>query len=111
MTFYINEVHLDGVSDWDHRCIGLFDSNNFDGRGSFCGWYGAEYYLDTTLLAYGVQLVDGGSRYNPYGPFDGGVYEVNKHFDEVKIGSCMCEIKFEADSVEEAVELFITRRW
>lgn len=27
MTFYINEVHLDGVSDYTHTVIGLFDNN------------------------------------------------------------------------------------
>lgn len=71
MTFYVNEVTLP-ESDWTHRCIGLFDNDEWDGRGSFCGYYGAEYYLNTTLLAYGVQLIEGNKRYNPKDPFDGG---------------------------------------
>lgn len=110
MTFYVNEVTLP-ESDWTHRCIGLFDNDEWDGRGSFCGYYGAEYYPNTTLLAYGVQLIEGNKRYNPKDPFDGGIYKCHKHFDEVLIGSGMWEKKIEANSVEEAIEIFIAQSW
>lgn len=110
MTFYINKVRLP-ESDWHTRCIGLFDSNKWDGRGSFCGYYGSEYYLDTTLLVYGVQLNQGGKPYDPKAPFEGGIYEAYEHYDEIMIGSGLWEQKIEADSVEEAVDIFITRSW
>ena len=71
MIFYINEVHL-SESDWEHECIGLFDKENWAGEGNFCGWYGAEYYKDTTLIAYGIQLGHS-SIYNPKRPFNGGL--------------------------------------
>lgn len=112
MTFYINEVHLDDVSDWAHRCVGLFDSNQWNGRGSFCGYYGAEYYLNTTLLAYGIQLVEGSKGYNPKLPFDGGFFDrVNQHFDEIAIGSGMWEKTIEADTTEEAIAIFKCQAW
>ena len=110
MTFYVNEVNLP-ESDWNHRCIGLFDNNEWDGRGNFCGYYGAEYYLNTTLLVYGIQLIEGNRIYNPKAPFDGGIYESGEHFDEILIGSGMWEKKIEANSVEEAIDIFITRSW
>lgn len=110
-TFYVNEVRLP-ESDWNHRCIGLFDSKEWDGRGSFCGYYASEYYLNTTLLAYGIQLKEGCKIYNPKAPFDGGFFEnVNKRFDEVKIGSEMWEREFEAESVEEAIQIFKSQSW
>lgn len=111
MTFYVNAVHLD-EHGWNERCIGLFDNNKWDGRGSFCGYYGVEFYLDTTLIAYGVQLKNGSSIYNPKAPFDGGFYaNVNRHFDEIGIGSGMWENIIEADSIEEAVEIFRNQSW
>lgn len=112
MTFYVNEVNLNDVSDWTHRVIGLFDRNEWTGRGNFCGWYGAEYYVNTTLLAYGIQLKSGGESYNPKHPFDGGFFEnVNSHFDEVWIGSCYWEQRIEANSVEEAIAIFKSQSW
>lgn len=111
MTFYVNQVHLP-ESDWHHQFIGLFDNNEWDGRGSFCGYYGTEFYLNTTLLAYGVQLRHGGQPYDPKAPFDGGFFEnINKYFEEVCIGSGMWEIKIEADSIHEAIEIFKSQNW
>lgn len=110
MTFYINQVNLP-ESDWTHRCIGLFDSNEWDGRGNFCGYYASEYYCNTNLIAYGVQLIDGNRIYNPKNLFDGGFKVVNRHYDEIMIGSGMWERTFEADTVEEAIEIFRTQSW
>lgn len=111
MTFYVNEVNLPG-GECNNRYIGLFDSNKWDGRGNFCGYYGSEYYLDTNLLAYGVQLDKLCEIYNPKSPFNGGFFSnVNKHFDEIKIGSGMWERKFTANSIEEAIEIFRTQSW
>lgn len=112
MTFYINEVPSRNESDWHHRCIGLFTNNEFKGEGSCCGWYGAEYYLNTDLLAMGIQLVDGGSPIKFRHPFDGGfrIFE-NQHYDKIHIGSCMFEEEFEANSVEEAIDIFRRQQW
>ena len=112
MTFYINEVPGLKESDWHHRCIGLFTNNEFKGEGSFCGWYGAEYYLNTELLAYGIQLVEGCQPIKFRHPFDGGFYICEKqHYDKIHIGSCMYEHAFEADSVEEAIDIFRSQNW
>lgn len=111
MTFYINQVNLP-ESDWKHRCIGLFDNNEWEGRGSFCGYYGAEFYKNTTLLAYGIQLITGNESYNPKAHFDGGFFaDVNTYYDEICIGSGMWEIKLEADSEKEAIEIFKAQNW
>ena len=109
MTFYINEVHI-SESDWEHKCIGLFDKENWVGEGNFCGWYGAEYYKDTTLIAYGIQLGHS-SIYNPKRPFDGGFKIVKEHYDKIPIGSCYWTRSFKANSVEEAIEIFRKQEW
>lgn len=111
MTFYVNEVKLP-QSDWSHQCIGLFDNNEWDGRGNFCGYYASEFYLNTTLLAYGIQLKRGNQCYDPKTPFNGGFYEnTNKYFSEVQIGSGLWEEHIEADSVKEAIEIFKAQSW
>ena len=110
MKFYVNQVSQKG--DWNHQYIGLFTNNEWIGEGSFCGWYGTEYYLDTTLLAYGIQLRDGGQVVNFKAPFDGGFFEnVNEHHDKILIGSKIWEKVIEADNVEEALKIFKTQSW
>lgn len=55
MIFYVNFVKLpENHNVADRHAIGLFDSNDWKGEGSYCGWYSTEYYLDTTLIAYGT---------------------------------------------------------
>ena len=111
MVFYINEVYLP-ESDWNHQCIGLFDSNNWEGSGNFCGWYARECYINTRLLAYGIQLKPGNKLYDPKYPFDGGFCENhNKYYERITIGSCYWERKLEADSIEEAIEMFKNQTW
>ena len=109
MTFYINQIHTD-ESDWNHEYIGLFDKENWIGEGNFCGWYGAEYYRDTTLIAYGIQLGHSGI-YNPKRPFNGGFKVVNKYYDKIGIGSCYWTKQFKADSIEEAIRIFKNQEW
>ena len=47
-----------------------------------------------------------------HGPFNGGFYDnVNKHYDEIGIGSIYWEKVIEANSVEEAVEIFRDQKW
>lgn len=111
MTFYINEVCGIKESDWYHRCIGLFTNNKFRGEGNFCGWYGIEYYLDTELLAYGIQLVEGCQPIKFKYPFDGGFCICKEYYDKIHIGSCMMEKTFEANSVEEAIDIFKRQKW
>lgn len=109
MTFYINKVDAE-ESDWEHECIGLFSEANWIGEGNFCGWYGAEFYTNTTLIAYGIQLGHS-SMYNPKRPFNGGFKVVNKHYDKIMIGSCYWTKQFKADSVEEAIRIFKNQEW
>ena len=109
MTFYVNEFTMDGIND---HCIGLFDSNQWEGKGSCCGYYGVEYYLNTNLLAYGIQLRKQIKLHNNRDPFDGGFFgNVNRHYDRVVIDTAMWEESFEANSVEEAVTVFKYRIW
>ena len=108
MTFYVNRVN--GLSDWDNDCIGLFDGNKWKGEGNLCGYYACEYYLNTTLIAYGIQKGHR-SSYNPKLPFDGGFKVVNKHYNKIMIGSGFWESKFNADSINEAIEIFKSQSW
>lgn len=110
MKFYINKVQH--KSDWTKQCIGLFTNNEWDAEGNFCGYYGAEYYLNTMLLAYGVQKRSGGQIVDFKAPFDGGFFEnINEHYDKILIGSSMWEKCIEADSVEEALKIFKSQTW
>ena len=110
MKFYVNEIHNIEDSDWDHQCIGLFTSNKWVGEGNFCGWYGIEYYLDTTLIAYGIQLKEGNRRYDPTDPFNEIKY-VNQYYDKIMIRSIIGEESFEANDVEEALKIFSEQKW
>lgn len=110
MKFYVNEIHNIEDSDWDHQCIGLFTSNKWVGEGNFCGWYGIEYYLDTTLIAYGIQLKEGNRGYDPTDPFNEIKY-VNQYYDKIMIRSIIGEESFEANDVEEALKIFSEQKW
>lgn len=106
MTFYVNAVRGVPNDDWNHQCIGLFSNNKY-----FCEWYEAEFYLNTTLIAYGIQKRDGCKPYDAKAPFDGGFKVINEHYDEIMIGSGFWEGKFNADSVEEAIKIFKSQSW
>lgn len=110
MKFYVNEIHNIADSDWDHQCIGLFTNNKWVGEGNFCGWYGIEYYLDTTLIAYGIQLKEGNRGYDPTDPFNEIKY-VNQYYDKIMIRSIIGEESFEANDVEEALKIFSEQNW
>ena len=84
MKFYVNQVdipkedrtpiHIDvpegkDIRDIDVRYVGLFRGREWEGRGNFCGWYGGEYYKDTTLVAYGIQVVNRNAL-AMHGPFN-----------------------------------------
>lgn len=44
-----------GLDQARYTVIGLFDNNINDGDGSAMGWYAHEYFLDTHLIACGIQ--------------------------------------------------------
>ena len=108
MIYYINRVNkrFPGVDPYNQEIIGLFTNDNWYGAGNFCGWYGAEYYSDTTLLAYYV--VDNESHSSI--KFQGAdhVKEVisGEYYSEICIGSIYMEYILEASNDEEAVRKF-----
>lgn len=114
MKFYVNEVHLNpvllpnmGISE-KKSYVGLFTSNEFRGEGYCCGWYGAELYVNTTLIAiYEAEL---GCPINLKNKVSD-VIICNTHFDKITIGSIYWEKVVEADSVEDAIKYFSDRRW
>lgn len=116
MRFYVNDFSADALAPGDRvpgcSYIGLFDGNKWKGEGSLCGWYGVEFYLDVTLLAYGVQKRGRSKSYDPKAPFDGGfVAGLGSHYDRIVIGSGYYERPFEAASIEEAIEIFKKQAW
>lgn len=108
MEFYVNEVSE--KSTYNQTCIGLFLDNKWVGEGNYCGWYSTEYYLDTVLLAYGIQNRHKG-HYDSKLPFDGGFYNSNQYYEKIHIGSIYFEKKIIADSIEEAIEIFKNQSW
>ena len=109
MKFYINQVTTED-SDWEHQCIGLFTNNEWKGVGNFCGYYAAEYYLNTILIAYGVQIRNGNYIYDPLYPFKY-CKKISKNYNEILIGSNLWEETFEAINVIDALNIFYKQQW
>ena len=104
-TYYVNEVRIAGVSDYDHTCIGLFSGEyHWHGEGNFCGWYGAEFYDDMTLVAYYV--IENSSSYSPQGHVHIKEEIVNQPFDKIPIGSCYWTQELYAKDDQEAIGKF-----
>ena len=59
--YYINRAYIPKEELFQHRTlIALFTDNNWSGEGNFNGWYSAEYYNDTNMIAfYEVEVNDG----------------------------------------------------
>lgn len=100
--YYINQVSK--FSSYDEMCIGLFTNNNWSGEGNFCGWYGAEYYNDTILLAF--YIIDNPQIYRPKGSSHKVEKLYNEYFDKINIGSCYWESTLDAKNDEEAIKKF-----
>ena len=111
--FYVNEVHdraLRNGLPYGQSVIGLFRQCPTEGRGSFCGYYGAEYYLDTELYAYYV--ADCSGIYKPEARItDITILKQPIIYREVAIGSHMWTTVVEAKSIDEAIKLFKDAKW
>jgi len=112
MKFYVNKFYDDSVKKvaYENSLIGLFEQCKTDGRGSFCGYYGSEFYLNTRLIAYYTAETKG--CYTPEKRIgDIVVCDEPKRYDEVLIGSHMWTKVIEADSLEEAIQKFLRFEW
>jgi len=104
MKFFVNAFNdNEKGSGYRVHLFGLFDSNKWEAEGSFCGWYGGEYYFNTNLLAY---YLGEGKNYDPANPRLSPVVITREHYDSIPINSCYTEYEFEADSVKEARKIF-----
>lgn len=111
-TYYVNSFVDEKIDDpgYGTDLIGLFGEHGFEGRGNFCGWYGAEYYLDAELYAH--YLSDGSGLYSPEKRIsDIVIHNPSIKYDAVMIGSCYWEMKIEAETLEEAIEKFKNADW
>lgn len=105
MKFYVNRICYPedslGVEKTNEgtEYYGLFDSNNWDGIGNFCGWYSLEYYKNTNMLAYMIRYSNSTGTYAM-------VKEYMRHYDQIAIGSIYLQKEIEAGSVKEAIEIF-----
>lgn len=112
--FYVNEIYDSYLKNkagvaYGHSLIGLFKQCATEGRGSFCGYYGSEFYLDTELYAYYIA--------------EGGIYRPEDRlseleicvppikYREVQIGSHLWTTVIEAETVRDAIELFRDAKW
>lgn len=106
-VYRINEVHfLNGNYNKPGCCrIGLFSGEcEWHGEGNFCGWYGAEFYLNATLLAY--YEIENGYMYSPKGHKHLDEVVVEQHYDKIGMGSCYWEILMYAENDTEARSKF-----
>ena len=112
MKFYVNVFYDKMVRDpeYGQYAVGLFGKHKFEGRGNCCGWYGAEYYLNTILYAH---YLNKDLHYNNPGGRLSEVVVCNPEirYTEIHIGSCYWEMVIEADTVEEAIEKFKNGEW
>jgi hypothetical protein len=104
-SFYGGRIGLPRV--YPNMYIGLFRECKAKGEGNFCGYYGAEYYLDTELIAY--YEAEGGS-YQPEKRI-GKTHICGYKFDEFLIGSHMWTQVIEAEDDAEARDKFIRAEW
>lgn len=116
MKFYVNEVVGDhrlrstlGLHDRD-MIIGLFKQCATDGRGNFCGYYASEYYIDTELYAY--YIADCSGIYRP----EARVSELTIcspaiKYHEIQIGTHIWTNVIEAETINDAIELFRDGKW
>lgn len=107
--FYVNSLESRSIKHMGQRIIGLFKQCRAEGRGNFCGYYASEYYLNTELYAYyeaelGVYRPE--ARVSKLTICDPAI-----KFDEVQIGSDMWTLVIEAETVDEAIELFANAAW
>ena len=100
--YYVNEVT--NLSSYKESCIGLFTNNSWTGEGNFCGWYGAEYYHNTILLAF--YIIDNPHRYEPKGFPHKKEKLSGEYFDKICIGSGYWERILKAKDEEEAIKKF-----
>lgn len=115
MKYYVNQFYGDRLGGeaagfpnvYPGMYIGLFTACEAKGEGNFCGYYGAEYYLNTELLAY---YVAEGGRYQP----EKRISEVQSCYfrrQKILIGSHMWTLVIEAETLEEALEKFENAEW
>lgn len=111
MIFYVNSIENNSFEvKYPNKIIGLFGEHGWEGRGNFCGWYGAEYYLNTELYAY--YTADCSGLYTPELRIsDVVVCDPPIHYDEIAIGSGMWDRRIEADDLEEALGMFANAEW
>lgn len=101
MKFYINKIHC--LSNRDYQVIGLFTNGEWEGEGNFCGWYSAEYYKNTTLLAYYCIKED--DELFLKGPHTKEKV-IKTYYPKIEIDSCYCEKILEAKNEDEAIKKF-----
>lgn len=113
-TFYVNVVYNDNLINrrlpYPQTIIGLFGDHKWNGRGNFCGWYSAEYFLNTDLYAYYVADCPG--FLTPEKRLSE-VVVCNPpiHYSEVQIGSCYWTREIKAETLEEAIKIFESTDW
>ena len=115
MKFYVNRFYGDRLGGekagfpnvYPNMYIGLFTQCKTKGEGNCCGYYGAEYYLDTELLAY---YVAEGCIYQPEKRISD-VSDCYFYREKILIGSHMWTKVIEAETVEEAIEKFKNAEW
>lgn len=108
MKYKINQATIEFPSK--HDCVGLFSyDSKWEGRGNFCGWYGIEYYIDGTLIAY--YEIDKQMIWSPKGHKHLSEVVCNKKFKEMMISSCYWEVEIEADNDEEAIKKFFSENF
>lgn len=113
MRFFVNEINdykLTKSLEYGKHLIGLFRECKVDGRGTFCGYYASEYYLDTELYAY--YIAEYVSVYTPEARIGELVVPTEPiKYAEVEIGSDMWTNIIDASDIKDAIECFVNAKW
>lgn len=111
--FYVNKFDdekLGKVLKPNQCLIGLFKQCKTKGEGSFCGYYGAESYLDTELYAW--YIADYTGRYDPTRALSlVQVCDPPIKYEKVYIATHMWTNVIHADDVNDAILKFDMHHW
>ena len=107
--YYVNVFYPDTTkAKYGTELLGLFTNNKWSAEGTFCGYYGSEYYNDTTLIWTVVIEAQGILQVKK---FLGKPQRINIQYDRVRIFSGIIERVIKARNDKQAFIKFSKKRF
>ena len=104
----ITDPELNAV--YGNNIIALFEGEpEWKGEGHCMGWYGAEYYLNATMIGY--YITEGTGCVNFKGKHIDGDYEYSHTYPKVCIGCVLRAKKIKAKDNKQALKKFFNHEF